>query len=145
MKKDYKKWMEEKSKINNTNSMPVGFHVREIWWCSIGENVGVEIDGKGEKYLRPVLIIKKFGQNAFLGLPFTSKPHKIKKFYYPYNLSGKQDLIIFSQIRAMDTNRLFRKIETMPKSTFNDMFQKMFQYFQEKMQDHANGPDSPKA
>lgn len=44
MKKDYKKWMENKAKINNEKVRPF-FHEREIWFSSIGENIGYEQDG----------------------------------------------------------------------------------------------------
>lgn len=36
-------------------------------------NIGMEIYGKGELYLRPVLIINAKDQNTFIGIPLTSK------------------------------------------------------------------------
>lgn len=44
------------------------FNEGEIWWCSIGMNIGVEIYGKGGRFTRPVLIFKKFTANSFLGV-----------------------------------------------------------------------------
>jgi hypothetical protein len=35
-------------------------HEREIWWCSMGVNIGDEEDGKNELFERPVLILRKF-------------------------------------------------------------------------------------
>ena len=42
----------------------------------MGENVGIEINGKGKRFLRPVLILKKLSKNGFLGVPLTSQEHK---------------------------------------------------------------------
>ena len=49
----------------------------------MGLNIGYEQDGKGEDFLRPVLILKKFNKRVFLGIPLT----KIKKdshFYHNF-------------------------------------------------------------
>jgi hypothetical protein len=40
------------------------FKEGDIWWCSIGMNVGVEIFGKGKYFARPVIIFKKFSANS---------------------------------------------------------------------------------
>lgn len=34
------------------------FKERQIWWASIGQNIGVEANGKNKKYERPVIILK---------------------------------------------------------------------------------------
>ncbi|MDR1358410.1 MAG: hypothetical protein LBJ48_03525 [Coriobacteriales bacterium] len=47
-KKDYKKWMMVKSSVHNDANRPIGYKEREIWLCSIGENIGYENDGKGK-------------------------------------------------------------------------------------------------
>ena len=45
MKKDFKKWMEQKVKIHNDKTHPF-FHEREVWFSSLGENIGFEQDGE---------------------------------------------------------------------------------------------------
>ncbi|MEK7607883.1 MAG: hypothetical protein AAB484_03120 [Patescibacteria group bacterium] len=72
MKKDYSKWHIEKSDIHELKNRPF-FHERDIWFTSIGANIGFEIDGKGEKFLRPVIIIKKFNNESFWGISMTKK------------------------------------------------------------------------
>src|SRR3977135_3027575 len=37
------------------------FQEREIWWRSVGVNVGHEMDGKNQFYNLPVLIVRKLG------------------------------------------------------------------------------------
>jgi mRNA interferase MazF len=43
----------------------VFFHEREIWFLSIGQNIGFEQNGKGSNFLRPVLILKQFSNEVF--------------------------------------------------------------------------------
>ena len=54
--KDFNNQNEKKIKIDS--KIKYGHpKEREIWWCSVGLNVGTEIYGKGEDFARPVLII----------------------------------------------------------------------------------------
>ena len=52
-KRDYKEWMPIKADTHNAGRYRT-FSEGQIWWCIWGENVGTEIDGKGELFLRPV-------------------------------------------------------------------------------------------
>ena len=52
------------------------FHEREVWWCSLGANIGFEQDGGGEDFERPVVILKKFNLDACLIVPLTARPKK---------------------------------------------------------------------
>jgi len=45
------------------------FYEREVWWCITGVNVGVEIAGKHELFLRPVVVIRKFNKHMALIVP----------------------------------------------------------------------------
>ena len=52
MSKDYKKWFELKPKINS-KELSKTFHINvgEVWWCSLGDNVGIGVElgiGVGE-------------------------------------------------------------------------------------------------
>ena len=62
--KDFNGWNIEKQNIESTKKDTLPFHEREIWWCSIGINLGDEQDGKNELYERPVLVIKKFNNKV---------------------------------------------------------------------------------
>lgn len=44
------------------------FYEREIWWCSLGVNIGFEQDGTNDLFERPVLVIKKIQPRRALGL-----------------------------------------------------------------------------
>ena len=47
--KDYKNWHKLKSQIDSVG-VEKFFHEQEIWWCSVGVNVGYEIDGKNTNF-----------------------------------------------------------------------------------------------
>lgn len=107
--KDYSLWHKIKSWLHN-NKPRVFFHEREVWWCSIGLNVGFEQDGKGRDYARPVLIIKGFSKEVFLCVPLTTK-NKTNRFYADVDINdGIKRKAILSQIRLIDAKRLQEKI-----------------------------------
>ena len=60
MIKRFLEWIGLKEKLHNTEYVPPFFKEGEIWWCHLGENVGTEMNGKGDFFTRPVLILKKY-------------------------------------------------------------------------------------
>ena len=108
-KKDYKKWHDRKSLINDVANRP-DFHEREVWYCHLGENIGYEQDGKGRDYLRPILIVRKFNNEILWGIPLTSTI-KGSRFYSTISFgSGTKSSAILSQIRLIDAKRLSYRI-----------------------------------
>jgi mRNA interferase MazF len=118
MEKDFDKW-NEKKKIVNAKEVNEGlfYSKREIWWCSLGVNVGVETDGKHQNFERPVLILKKFNQHMFWGIPMTSRK-KTGHLYQKVTYSGGVSWANFSQLKAISTKRLLRKITTISEDQF---------------------------
>jgi hypothetical protein len=45
--KNYKNWCDLKYKINKSERF-LSFYAKEIWWCSLGLNIGYEQDGKNK-------------------------------------------------------------------------------------------------
>src|SRR3989338_8328483 len=62
-------WCRQKIALHVDERPAKFFKQGEVWWCRVGKNVGDEIYGKGEKFARPVLIIKKLTRTTFLALP----------------------------------------------------------------------------
>jgi mRNA interferase MazF len=85
------------------------FKEGEVWWCSVGMNVGVEIYGKGPKFTRPVLILKKFNADSFLGVPLTSR-HKISDWYISVAYADHADLAVLNQAKIFDAKRLLTRM-----------------------------------
>jgi len=118
--KDFSVWHKVKTKIDNFDKR-LFFQIREVWWCSMGFNVGFEQDGKGEKYSRPVVVFKKFNNEVFLALPLSTKG-KSTKFYFPIDLGdGLDRYAILSQIRLIDAKRLIDKIGVVSEKDFAEL------------------------
>lgn len=128
MIKEYSEWHNLKTRINNNQSRSPYFCDREIWWCSIGLNIGVEIDGKRNSYIRPVLILKKQGKDSFLGIPATSQPKSEKPYYYKYSIKGKDSTFSLGQVRLFDAHRLIHKMGTMPQPVFLELKTKLHKF-----------------
>ena len=117
MKKDFSKWHKVKTEIDHLETR-LFYHEREVWWCSLGMNVGFEQDGKGMDFTRPMLIIKGFSREVFLCIPLTTKL-KTGKYYYPISLGDEiERKAILSQIRLVDSKRLQEKIMTLDEDQF---------------------------
>ena len=129
MQKDFDKWNSKKIKVDVINKRPF-FHIREIWFCYLGKNVGFEQDGDGEDFLRPVLIIKKFNNEIFWGIPLTKseKPlsKKIEKYYVDFSfIEGVKSRAILSQVRLIDAKRLAYILGEIDEDSFKNVKQKL--------------------
>ncbi len=105
MDQDYNNWNINKKQLANASR--VYFHKGEIWFASIGKNIGDEEDGKHDSFERPILIVRKFNNNIFLGVPLTSNEEKDGKYYHKL-ISFTGSTAILSQIRLFDAKRLLR-------------------------------------
>ncbi|NCT55019.1 type II toxin-antitoxin system PemK/MazF family toxin [Candidatus Falkowbacteria bacterium] len=116
LKKDIEllNWSKIKIKINNLNNYPKFFKEREIWWASLGSNIGDEEDGKNRNFERPILILKIFNKELIIGIPLTSRVGN-NAFYYNLKKPNRGALI-FSQLRALSSKRLIRRMAKISKA-----------------------------
>lgn len=118
MDKDFDSWNSLKKKIDKkVIDKDLYFHEREIWWCSLGLNVGVESNGKNTLFERPILILKVFNADMIWCLPITSSP-KESLFYYRLNDNDGFGSIITSQIKTISSKRLLRKMSVISEFDF---------------------------
>lgn len=94
------------------------YHEREVWWCSIGKNVGFEQDGSGERSLRPILVLKGFSKQVCIVLPLTTSSRQNPYYINIGEISSRNSFVIISQIKLIDTKRLVEKIGFLNKETF---------------------------
>ncbi len=120
MQKDFEKWNIEKQKIHYKNESKL-YHEREIWWCSLGVNVGFEQDGDGIEYQRPVLLFKSFSKNTCLIFPLTTSLTKHKMRMKIGMVDDKEASVILSQPRLIDNMRLVEKVGYLDKVTFENI------------------------
>lgn len=116
VQKDFQKWHTLKSNIEAENKSLL-FREQEIWWCSLGANVGFEEDGKNELFERPVLIFRKFNKELFFAFPMTSKK-KEGKFYHSIHLHNIERSAILSQLRVLSIKRLIRRLGKISNKQF---------------------------
>lgn len=115
--KDFTKWLLIKMKIDKQTHFPPLFNEAEIWWCSVGENVGSEISGKGEYFRRPMLVVRKLDRFSFIGVPITSQ-HKIGSWYSHIKVKEKDNYVVLHQIKHIDYRRMDKNICTIEKIRF---------------------------
>ncbi len=122
--KNYKLWFTQKSKLEELGHETLSFHEREIWWCSIGLNLGNEQDGKNNNFERPVLILRKFNKKLCWVLPLTSKI-KSGEYYYTIYYKNTASTLILSQLRLISSKRLLRHIRKISPYQFKIIINKV--------------------
>lgn len=124
----FSSWNKLKQKIDSREGGKIFLHTREVWWCSLGVNVGGEINGKNELYERPCLMLNVYNKDMALVLPITSIEKK-DKFHYEIILdNGKKVYVKLTQVRVISTKRVIRKISTLNKEDFKNIKEKMRDY-----------------
>ena len=107
---EYDRWNEIKKEITLKKQNLI-FKNRDIFWLQVGNNVGFETDGKGKDFLRPVLVLRKFSKDSFLGIPLTTS-QKDDIFHYKFilNSNKKVNYATLSQVKLFDAKRLYNKL-----------------------------------
>ena len=109
MFKEYDDWNNIKKKIAKSNHKPPYFKEGDIWWVSVGYNIGNEVYGKGKDFLRPVLILKKFNSYSFIGIPLSSKV-KNKPYHSSVVVRNQKNSALLFQIKTFSSLRLQHKL-----------------------------------
>ncbi len=117
MIKHFIDWIITKIIIDKTQRKDLIINEYQVFWCSLGENVGDEENGKGYIFRRPVLIFKKFNNNLFWGIPMSTK-NKDNKYYVKVLLKGIEQSAMISQLRVLDSKRLDQYIGYVSKADF---------------------------
>lgn len=70
--KRFLEWIAFKEKLHSIIRKPPFVSQGELWWVSLGENIGAEINGKSYKFSRPVIILKKLANGFYIAIPVTT-------------------------------------------------------------------------
>jgi mRNA interferase MazF len=124
MKKDFNSWNIKKQHIDARPTHPY-FYEGEIWWVHLGLNIGFEMNGRGDKYLRPIIIIKKYNHHSFLAVPLSTSLTDNKYRMAIGTIAGKNAFINLSQLRYLDSKRLANKITSLNTATLNQLKKKV--------------------
>ena len=117
MKKDFDNWNIEKKNANNNKGRY--YHEREVWWCTLGVNIGYEQDGLGRSFQRPVLVIKGLSSNTCVVAPLTTSESTHPMRISLGEINGKRAFVIISQLRVVDTRRFTERLHVLNKEIFD--------------------------
>ncbi len=110
-------WSTRKIDIHLDERAEFYFYEKEVWWASVGENVGSEANGKNFHFERPVIVLKKFSKDMLFVIPTTTKT-KDGSWYHPIEYGNVQTRAILAQARTMSAKRLIRKIGNLSPEQF---------------------------
>lgn len=123
MDKDFDQWNIQKKNIE-ASQKNVFFKEGDVWWCSVGVNIGSESCGKGTQFQRPVLIIKKLSKVICIALPLSKKIKKGTWFMNMY-LGNEKRTILLYQIKMLHTKRFQRRLAHIDLTTLIEVKQKL--------------------
>ena len=123
MDQDYDNWNIKKKELSNKEDKYF-FKEGDIWWVSLGKNLGTESYGKGETFRRPVLIVKKLNSKSCIVIPLTSK-EKIGSWFIDITFQGEIKIALLYQIRMMDVKRFQRRLGVLDESDFKRVKEKL--------------------
>lgn len=125
--KSIQEWCRLKIALWNKQSKVI-FKQGDIWWCSLGVNLGEEMFGKGAMFARPVLVFRKFTSNSFLGLPLT-KQEKEGSWYVEITIHGKRNWVILNQARVLDKKRFTIRIGSLDNGDFEKVKERFLELY----------------
>lgn len=118
--KDFTGWINIKKKLHDKEHKPPFVSEGDIWWTSLGENVGSEVNGKSEIFSRPVIILKKLAHGFYFVVPTSTKLNK-GTWYIPFRHKEIDSVACLHQARAIDYRRLSSKLGTLDNNDFKDI------------------------
>lgn len=118
MIKRFLEWIKLKSTLHHKEHIPPLFKEGEIWWCYFGENIGTEMNGKGDAFTRPVLVLKKYDKFSFLAIRLTTQS-KEGTWYVTFTHNRKKQTAILSRAKMINYKRLKELVGKVDSVDFN--------------------------
>jgi mRNA interferase MazF len=115
--KSFFEWFGLKQRLHDIKHEPPLVSERDIWWASIGENVGSEINGKSALFSRPVIVLKKLSHGFYFVIPTTTQVRE-GSWYVAFRQQGKDMLACLHQARAIDFRRLSSRLGKVDSDDF---------------------------
>ena len=99
-----------------------------IWICNLGLNIGYEINGKRDDFIRPVLVVFGLGRGGGIVIPLTTV-NKRSRFFIPITDKTWANI---TQIRYVDSKRFKRKVSVVDDSILENVLEALHHIFQRK-------------
>ncbi|MFH1170118.1 MAG: type II toxin-antitoxin system PemK/MazF family toxin [Candidatus Vogelbacteria bacterium] len=115
--KKFLEWIGLKEQLHNQKHRPPLVSQGDIWWASVGENIGSEMNGKSKLFSRPVIIFKKLAHDFCFVIPTTTQI-KNGTWYVKFRHQEKEMAACLHQARAIDCRRLSSKLGTLDDEDF---------------------------
>ncbi len=115
--KDFPNWSRLKEKLDGLVHRAPHVSEGDIWWASVGENIGSEIGGKNQQFSRPVIIFKKLAHGFYFVIPTTTK-EKTGSWYIQFRQKEIDMSACLHQVRSIDHRRLSSKLGTLDATDF---------------------------
>jgi len=109
-------------------SRSIFYKQNEIWWCSVGFNIGQETYGKGQNFTRPILVFKKISSNLFFGIPLTSRV-KDGSWYVKITVRGATNCVMLHQARVFDARRLRSRLISLDREQIEKIKKSFFEFY----------------
>ena len=112
--KKFLEWIKLKERLHESKADIPLFKEGEVWWCAMGENIGIEMNGKSNKFSRPIHVFKKLSHEGFLGIPLSTKI-KNGSWYIQITHREINCVAVLSQVRVFSSKRLLEKYGELDK------------------------------
>jgi mRNA interferase MazF len=96
-------WIGLKERLHDIKHAPPLVSERDIWWASVGVNVGSEINGKSGLFSR------QLSHNFYFVVPTTTQQRE-GSWYVAFGQHGKSMSACLHQARAIDYRRLSSRL-----------------------------------
>ncbi len=106
--KQYDEWNEIKKQTQQIN-FNLGIKAREIYWTKIGFNIGSEEYGKGNEFVRSVIIIRQLTHDLFIGIPTTTTLKGNNDYFHNINYIEKNSNTTISSSAMILQQKVFSK------------------------------------
>ena len=119
MGKNFDQWNVKKKRLDIAKRSLL-FKEGEIWWCSVGMNIGEEVYGKGEHFRRPVVVFKKLSHNSCIAMPTTTRERNGSWFHH-LNIKNKDRWVMMNQMKFISANRLWVRESSLSSEEFSGL------------------------
>lgn len=120
MLKRFWEWIELKQGLHKSEHKPPFVSERDLWWASLGENIGSEMNGKSSRFSRPVLVLKKLAHGFYLVAPTTTQVRE-GSWYVHVQMQGQDEYVCLNQIRTIDYRRLSSRLGQIDTDDFKNV------------------------
>jgi mRNA interferase MazF len=128
--KNFDAWIFQKKKVDQEIiAIKNRLHIGEVRWCSIGVNIGSEIDGKGEGFFRPVLIVSLVGSALCLVVPVTSKIKREVPGFFVVTINNQEQSLCIQHMRSVSQKRIYQRMVTISENKLQSVKEKIKEFY----------------